>query len=259
MTISYQAKQDLENDDMRPSSPARSLFIRLSNKIIRPLKWVAPHQFTKLTRILIGLNDDLDKMVGMNLPTIADMAKDKQNKLFVDCGVNEGFVLNRYMSSFEGFDFVGFEIQEELVPLARQSNPGAEIINKAVSDKNGTIDIYLPKSYGPNFRGGASIEPNKIRDDNLHSKKEIEAIDFVEFLKGKTNTEDYDFIAVKMDIEGAEYRIIDALYRDYLETGVTLIDYLMIEYHPAVLPSPEMQTDYVKKLNDMKIVVSHWV
>ena len=232
------------------------LFRTLITPSLGLLKLFAPHLYTKLTRVLYGINKKLDRLTELHAAKINSLSEGKKKKLFIDCGVNEGFVLRRYIEALPNFHFIGFEIQSELIDIAQFTNPSAYIFNKAVSDKYEFLTMFLPKSYGPNFRGGTSVEPNKIKSDELHSKRTIEAINFVDFLKNKDVNNDYDFVAVKMDIEGSEYRIIDALYQAFSKDKLRLIDYLFIEFHPQVLVKSETQLDYENKLNDMKIVVS---
>lgn len=232
---------------------------RFGIKISTPLKLISPFLYTNVIRRLSGHNASLDKMVGLNLTRLNELSAMKQRKLFVDCGVNEGFVLKRYVGKLSDFDFVGFEIQEELIPIAQRANPTVEIINKAISNVNGELTMYLPRSYGQNFRGGTSTEPNKVKKANLYEERKIQALRFVEFLKSKIESDGYDFVAVKMDIEGTEYKIIDDLYESFKKDGKRLVDCLMVEYHPEVLAEESNQSLYDAKLVEIGVEVSHWV
>lgn len=62
-----------------------------------------------------------------------------------------------------------------------------------------------------------------------------------------------------MDIEGAEYKVIDDLYNTWKETGSRLIDYLMVEFHPKTITNGETQTAYENKLDEMGIEYSTWL
>lgn len=234
----------------------RKKFASLSVKIFRPF---FPIFASELYRLFVGYNTELEKIIRLNLPNINELKKDKSKYLFIDCGVNTGFVLKKWIKNLRGFDFHGFEIQHELIEKARKINPQALIFNKAVGIKNEIIDIFLPKYFGPNVRGGSSIIKEKISNKNLFQKRKCECIDFVDYLKLQREV-GYDFIVVKMDIEGAEYPIINKLKEIYEKEKVSLIDYLMIEFHPEVIKSESFSDkDILRCLDHMKIITSQWV
>lgn len=234
---------------------ARKNIVRL---LIRPRKNVAPHLFTRLTRWNLGYEKELDRLVTSNVEAIRQL-QGNAKALFVDCGVNEGIVLRRYIDALGDFDFVGFEIQAELIPRARHANPEADIHHLAVADADGEITIFLPRASGTNFRGGSTIEPGKVKADNLLEKRTVNAIDLWQFIAQKRREQDYQFVVVKLDVEGAEYRLIKALHQHWLEKQEPLVDYLMVEFHPEVLDQAEDQAEYDAKLSAVGVPVSHWV
>ena len=154
---------------------------------------------------------------------------------------------------------LGFEIQEELVSAAQKACPRAEIRNVAVADRNGQLEIYLPRNFSSDFRGGSSILKDYLSDSNIYDKRSVESLDFVELLNELKFVEDYDFIVVKMDVEGAEYQIVDALFEYFQRTGDSLIDFLLIEFHPKVLEKRSDNKLYIKKIADMGIKSVRWV
>ena len=82
---------------------------------IRPLKNIAPLWFTRLTRWNLGYERQLAFLVAKNAELLKQQSAHAIRPLFIDCGVNEGFVLNRYTQALRRFSFIGFEIQEELI------------------------------------------------------------------------------------------------------------------------------------------------
>ena len=140
--------------------------------------------------------------------------------LFIDCGVNEGFVLNRYAQALPRFSFIGFEIQEELIERAAHANPDAEIRHQAVATSDGPVEIFLPRAMGTNFRGGSTTEKGKVTGKNFFQQRSVDGIDLWRFVSEQRQS-GCDFIAIKLDVEGTEYRLIDSLYARWknLETG----------------------------------------
>jgi len=239
------------------------ILFRIKRKIIKiilsPLKLVSPHTYTSAFRFVTGYNNQLDALVKLNTSRINDLCQTSHKRLFVDCGVNEGFVLSRYIGELKNFRFTGFEIQSELIPVAQQKNPSAQIHHAAVSAQNGQSEIYLPKGYGTNYRGGASTIRKKVSDKKLHERRFVTSIKLSEYLRAQKLDEKFDFIAVKMDIEGAEYGIIDDLYNLWTSKSETLIDYLIIEFHPSVLDDKHQHELYLKKLDKMGLEFSTWI
>jgi len=213
---------------------------------------------SKLYRVISGYWIYLNKAVTINKKRISKISDTKKNKLFIDCGVNTGFVLEKYQKALTKFKFEGFEIQKDIIKIARKSNPNAVIFNKAVATFEGHQEIFIPKSYGYNYKGGSTTIRNKYKDENLFEKQIVECIDFTNYLYEK-KLSGYDFIVVKMDIEGAEYSIIDSLYKFFKKENIKLIDYLIIEFHPKTLRNIKNQDKYLKYLEKMDIEISKWV
>jgi len=51
-----------------------------------------------------------DSLVERNVSVILKRINGK-NGVFIDCGVNEGYILEKYVNRLENFRFFGFEIQ----------------------------------------------------------------------------------------------------------------------------------------------------
>ena len=225
---------------------------------IRPLKNIAPLWFTRLTRLNLRYERQLAFLVEKNAAHLKQQSADAKRPLFVDCGVNEGFVMNRYTKALPRFSFIGFEIQEELIDRATVANPDAEIRHQAVATADGPVDIYLPRAMGTNFRGGSTTEKGKVTGKNFLEQRSVDGIDLWRFLSDKRHS-GYDFVAVKLDVEGTEYRLIDALYARWRDSGEELVDYLLIEFHEDQLPEGRDAHHYDRMLSEMKVHVSRWL
>ena len=93
--------------------------------------------------------------------------------------------------------------------------------------------------------GGSMFNHNQAYLKNT-TKVKVESVDFSFWLKN--NTAATDDIMVKMDIEGAEYDIIDKMFVDRTINRVQII---IIEWHDWFMPGKKHSyiTQKIKKLN----------
>lgn len=220
-------------------------------------RYISPYLYLSLYRRVHGHDREINRLVEANARAIAQRARGATRPLFVDCGVNEGVILSRYRKALTGFDFVGFEIQTDVIEQARKVNPGVELRNEAVAAEVGEVEVYLVGAARTNMRGGTSILRPRGRTPQQPSYK-VPAIRFSDFL-AKKRREGHDFITVKMDIEGAEYQIIEDMRQVWSETRGRLIDYLMIEFHPALLATPGENARFEALLDEMGVPCSTWL
>ena len=162
-----------------------------------------------------------------------------KQKLIVDCGLNKGLVASRMLDELDGFSLFGFEVQQDIgdcTNTLKRKFPDRKIeVNYiAVSNRNGTVNYYEPRHWGKNYKGGTTITRDKISDeDDYRDRLEAPSIDFSKWLY-KQIPED-SFVFVKMDIEGAEYEVINHL----MQSGaIDLIDVMAIEWHAHKFKEP---------------------
>jgi FkbM family methyltransferase len=161
-------------------------------------------------------------------------------KMIIDCGFNKGEVAERLLRKLDGFSLVGFEVQQDIQHFAERVKgrfPGrdVEVIYKAVSTADGSIEYYEAQDWGKNYRGGTTTVSNKVSMDVCYADaKSSPAIDFSRWVMD--NVPEDAFVFVKMDIEGAEYDVIERL----LESGAAdRIDILAVEWHAHKFPEPQ--------------------
>ena len=119
-------------------------------------------------------------------------------------------------------------------------NPGwkrdCDLINEKYESGEGLdfIDFDLPAT------GGSCVEEmrNQLQKPPAHAIKltfketsEIEAFDFSKWTLDNFDRSDY--IVLKMDIEGSEYRVLQKMIED---ASIDYIDHLYIEWHHRYLP-----------------------
>lgn len=177
--------------------------------------------------------------------------------IFVDCGACKSEVTNQHLHNHQGEDWAYrlFEpnpkLYQKLVKWhAERSN--VKVHNKAVWVKDGNIDFFLGS------RQGSTLIKQKVTGllDKEHPIK-APCINFSSWLK--RIPEDY-FVEVKMDIEGAEYQVLDKLIR---EETIYIINKLTVEFHQDRIADPNIHrmhdhvVDWLRK--EPKIDKTLWI
>jgi FkbM family methyltransferase len=160
--------------------------------------------------------------------------KECRRKIFIDCGANTCDVLRSYIKKYPDFEFFAFEAQPELAREGRRvidENPNSKVsfYSKAVWIRDEPIDFYLASHWGRNYRGGSTLIHGQTRNSSKVDYARavtVDAIDFSRWL-AKNSTPD-DYVIIKMDIEGAEYDVIEKIISD---NNHNLVDELIIEFH----------------------------
>ena len=212
----------------------------------------------RLWRYFSKFDAHTSAIVNQNVDQILNRFRGKKNGIFIDCGVNEGYILEKYTNGLKHFKFYGFEIQQEALQRAAKRCPNAKLYNKAAMSFNGQSEFYIPRNFGPFVGEGASFVKSKFSKGEKLKCVSIECINFIDFLVQIRDQFEDVFVVVKMDIEGSEYNIINSLYDRFNEDKVKLIDYLMIEFHPKILTDVH-DNSYGKKLENMNIEYTEWI
>lgn len=176
-------------------------------------------------------------------------------KIFIDCGANTGKVLETFIRNRQGYKFYAFEAQPELIAtlekvVAAHPEVPIELNNLAVWTENTKLDFYLATEWSENFRGGSTVlaghKSNASRIDYDHPVK-VDAIDFSRWFAETIKPTPQDYIAIKMDIEGAEYAVLEKLIR---EDSLQYVSELFVEFHHRMNDSIEEQrhVDLMRKL-----------
>lgn len=171
----------------------------------------------------------------------SELARQGKRGLFLDGGSNvgQGFKFFTKHYSPELFDFELFEPNPncvaELRKLLAEGDYGNASINEvALSTKDETLSFFgTDDAEGGEYSQGGSINPdhnNKYYETNDERAITVQAIDFDKYLAEKST--EYDLIAMKLDIEGAENELLEHLIR----TGnITKLDVLYVEFHSEYL------------------------
>lgn len=103
-----------------------------------------------------------------------------------------------------------------------------------------------------NIMGNDWNKPHYIEDSLISNFGLVECIDFSEFIDNL----DAKNIICKMDIEGAEYKVLDKL----IETNVIdKISEFYIEWHNRLLHSNNDTNSYIQEINKRNIILHDWI
>lgn len=176
--------------------------------------------------------------------------------VFIDCGANIGKISLEFKDKNPSYEFYLFEPDPALIPhLTKISNENNfKLIEKAVWTENCKKTFY----FGKNTEGNTLLiekERDLRRPEKIRKEIEVECIDFCEWIQNNFSKEDN--IYVKMDIEGAEYVLLNKA----LEDGtIEYIDTLDVEFHIRKLKNyitkKEHNTLY-KKLKEKTNLILH--
>lgn len=144
------------------------------------------------------------------------------------------------------------------------SNLNVHFNNKAVYTKNGMITFNIEHPKDSQFSDGMAStviskenwKPwNGTLDDNFTTTVDIPCIDLSEFVNSLGECE----ITCKMDIEGAEFDILEKMISD---NSILKFKALWIEFHNDFFPDKELyttkKTSIIDYLNKHNIEIHDW-
>jgi FkbM family methyltransferase len=248
----------------------------MREQILKRLRWAYKHSPRVVRKALrpfrdIGADDynrlHFDRII---VRAAAQINKDAQShlgqKIFVDCGFNAGEMLERFAKALPDFQFYGFEVNSqyfaERAAELQKRHPNILGLNfSAVSDHDGTASFHIAGQKKGVLRAEATTILPDFHEDQFiqEGTYEVPAIDFSRWLKEMVarHTEadgSKPFVVVKMDIEGAEYAVLEELvhYRT-----VALISELMVEFHTQQFDQNQ-RPHYERREADIRDELSHF-
>jgi FkbM family methyltransferase len=152
-------------------------------------------------------------------------------KIFIDGGARIGETIEILLNKREdlkGCDAYLFECNSDhkstLEEIAKNNKDYNFIIrDEAIWKENGEMQFYISNDRWGDL--GCTLDPSKRESLDLDNPRTVKTINFSDFL---LNFDEDDYIVVKLDIEGAEYEVIESI----LDSGtITRINELFIEWH----------------------------
>ncbi len=150
----------------------------------------------------------------------------------IDCGANRGIVLNEAAIQLPHFEHIAYEANPRLIPTllaVRDRHPDVRITirHAAVWTQDGEIDFYLTdEDADPNHEGSTLALGKSTGGVRYDAPVRVPCVDLDRVLREETSPG--DTIILKMDIEGAEYDVLERL----LDTGsINRLSALLVETH----------------------------
>jgi len=179
-------------------------------------------------------------------------------KIFLDCGAHEASSVKRFKKDYPGskeYEIYSFEGMAKCEKSFKKY-PDVKFKNNLVWIEDGEREFYVSGKEGSSVykdkaerRGGGGPRKHRVKEETVKS------IDFDRWVKEKFNKDDY--IILKMDIEGAEYEVLEHMIKN---GSINYIDKLYIEWHRAKVKeiTVERHLDLLESLADLNIVPYHW-
>jgi FkbM family methyltransferase len=140
-----------------------------------------------------------------------------KNPLIIDCGANMGLSVYYFSKAYPSAKIIAFEPEEAIFTVLKNNVATYKIQNvtlhkKAVWDAVTTLNFFTDKGMG-----GSVTNVYKNQEPAV-----VETVNFADYLQDKI-----DFL--KMDIEGAEYRVLKSC-----EELLKNVENIFVEYHSYV-------------------------
>lgn len=157
-----------------------------------------------------------------------------KRRLYLDLGANNGDTIAGELALSSVSFCWGFEPNPELAANLRQRFKGepVEIVEAAAWTGEGVRPLYLGHPLSSTLLPGKVALPDYPQYAIAYDRSvNVRTIDTASWLR--EHVADGDVLTVKMDIEGAEYAVLQSL----LDTGeIDRIDELRCEFHPERFP-----------------------
>ena len=163
-------------------------------------------------------------------------------KIFIDCGAYKGKMTKIFLTnSGNGFEVFAFEPN----PYAKihKKKVNCVVYKKAVWIKDEIIPFYINKKKVRHSQGSSLLKEKT--SGGLDTKILVEAVNFGKWIKDNFSKD--DFIVVKMDIEGAEFKVLESMIAD---GSIYYINKLHFESHAHCIGMPDSaRIELCKKLS----------
>ena len=169
-------------------------------------------------------------------------------KIFIDCGSNDGCSVRKFRDTkdhnkeFECFCFEGNPKLFEYHPV----DDFCKFYPNIVYGSDETIEFYIQGS------GGGSTTSRKKYQGYLDKYKcEVEKVEYQPVILSKfikDNFDKYDYIILKLDVEVAEYSILQNMID---EKVLSHINEIYIEWHTGKKTDYEDCSTFIKQFNNL--------
>lgn len=165
-----------------------------------------------------------------------------RKKLFIDCGGYDGCSAIKFKLMNPSFDIISFEANSELWDYYELLP--SKLVKQAVFHYDGEVEFRLD----PVDADGSSLIKEKEIDFRKKVKNEdcpvvrVGCVDLSGFVREQSKV--YDVIYVKLDVEGAEYLILEKMMAD---RTLGLVERLYAEFHWSKIGLPKERHNQIVK------------
>ncbi|WMT92605.1 FkbM family methyltransferase [Pelagibacterium sp. H642] len=179
-----------------------------------------------------------------------------KRRLYLDLGANNGDTIAAELASSR-IDFCwGFEPNPQLASKLRQrfKDDPVEIVEAAAWIVEGVRPLYLGHPLSSTLLAGKVALPDYPEFAITYEVSvDVRTVDTAGWLRD--HIPDGDAITMKMDIEGAEYEVLQRL----LESGeIDRIDELRCEFHPERFPAYSRNHDQLVQAVEARTRLVQW-
>lgn len=149
--------------------------------------------------------------------------------VFIDGGGNDRILMEKYLAKLHPFHKV-YVFEPNPLFYNSYNNSNLILIKKAIWISNGKLPFYL--STDPRQVGSSLLQEklckvnNKLVKDWTKDPIEVDCVDFSEWIRN--NIKPYYNLTLKLDIEGAEYKVLWKMIKD---GTISFIKKLFVEFH----------------------------
>jgi FkbM family methyltransferase len=184
----------------------------------------------------------------------SNLISTKSTKVFLDCGGNDGCSVRKFLRCFPDSDqYIIHSFEPN--PVFKDCYSGFRNVifhEEAVWVEDGEAAFYLSNS--PKHQGSTLIHSKFTGNLDKENHLNVRCIDFSSWIKNNLNQSDY--IILKMDIEGAEYEVLQKMMED---GTIRYIDQLYIEFHYEKITMPrEIHDQLLNKLTQCSLGIKDW-
>jgi len=138
-------------------------------------------------------------------------------KIFLDCGGNLGRAVRGFTKAYPDsaeYEIFSFEPQTRLVKFYDGIiHPYLHVVNKAVWTHDGFVEFHYTKNVK-----GSTCFADYAADEGIVKSTKVPCIGLSAWITNSFDVDDY--IVVKMNIEGAEYPILEQIVDDGTSTYI---------------------------------------
>jgi FkbM family methyltransferase len=179
------------------------------------------------------LLENLEHRVEPQSPLVIPLTEGERG-LFIDCGGHDGCSAVKFMLHNPQFDSITFEPNPVMWP--HYAEVPSTLIKKAAYTHGGSVSFKLDETDGD---GSTLIDTKKVdywgKVANEDCPKiDVESVDIAELVREALKT--YQHIVLKLDIEGAEYDVLEKLLKENL---VKHLKFIYAEFHWKQCGFPE--------------------